>query len=485
MKQQRLKFKLLALILFGMFALLAVYGGYSISTYGNRWFASNKNPRVRTQKDNVTAGNVLDTNGIILATTVDGERVYQADEAARRAIVHLLGDSQGQVSNGVETFQTSYLYGFQTSLPELILSTFRGEERRGDDVTLTVDSRLCTEIAASFAAHEKSAGKNGAAVVMNYQTGAVIAMVSLPNFDPMNITEETAADPGQPFWNRATQSVYPPGSTFKIITTTSALENIPDIRTVSIQCTGGLEVDGQAIRDYGNAIHGQLTLKRAFTLSCNNAFALIALDLGDAALRKTAESFGFNDNFLFRDFVVENSSYPTTNRTQFEIAWSGAGQSAITASPMHMCMVAAAIANGGVMMEPRLLQDVTSASGVNRLKFTSATYRTALSYSLAEEIKGYMAAVVQSGTAKQAAVSGLTICGKTGSADSNDDGRPVTHGWFIGFIDDDDYPYAVAVLVEDVNDGDGGGSVAAPIAQDIFTYLKENSPVSPSQVVSE
>ena len=137
------------------------------------------------------------------------------------------------------------------------------------------------------------------------------------------------------------------------------------------------------------------------------------------------------------------------------------------------------------MMEPRLLQDVTSASGVNRLKFTSATYRTALSYSLAEEIKGYMAAVVQSGTAKQAAVSGLTICGKTGSAESNDDGRPVTHGWFIGFIDDDDYPYAVAVLVEDVNDGDGGGSVAAPIAQDIFTYLKENSPVSPSQVVSE
>ena len=183
--------------------------------------------------------------------------------------------------------------------------------------------------------------------------------------------------------------------------------------------------------------------------------------------------------------MVENSSYPTTNRTQFEIAWSGAGQSAITASPMHMCMVAAAIANGGVMMEPRLLQDVTSASGVNRLKFTSATYRTALSYSLAEEIKGYMAAVVQSGTAKQAAVSGLTICGKTGSAESNDDGRPVTHGWFIGFIDDDDYPYAVAVLVEDVNDGDGGGSVAAPIAQDIFTYLKENSPVSPSQVVSE
>lgn len=163
----------------------------------------------------MTAGNVLDTNGIILATTVDGERVYQADEAARRAIVHLLGDSQGQVSNGVETFQTSYLYGFQTSLPELILSTFRGEERRGDDVTLTVDSRLCTEIAASFAAHEKSAGKNGAAVVMNYQTGAVIAMVSLPNFDPMNITEETAADLDSPSGTVQHRAFIPPAAPSK------------------------------------------------------------------------------------------------------------------------------------------------------------------------------------------------------------------------------------------------------------------------------
>lgn len=474
MKQQRLKFKLLALILFGMFALLALYGGYSITTYGNRWFASSKNPRVRSQKANVTAGNVLDANGIMLATTVDGERIYQADEAARRAVVHLLGDSQGQVSNGVETFQTSYLYGFQTSLPELVASLFTGAERRGDDVTLTIDSKLCTAIAASFAANEKTAGKKGAAVVMNYQTGAVLAMTSLPSFDPMNISEETLADAGQPFWNRATQSVYPPGSTFKVVTTISALQNIADVRTATLTCTGALPVDGQTIRDYGSAVHGELSLKRAFTLSCNNAFAQLALTLGDAKLRRTSEEFGFNDNFLFRDLVVENSSYPTTNRTNFELAWSGAGQSAITASPMHMCMIAGAIANGGVMMEPRLLQDVTSAGGVNRLKFTSATYRTALSANLAEELKGYMAAVVQSGTGKRAAVSGLTICGKTGSAESSDNGRAVTHGWFIGFINDNAYPYAVAVLVEDIDDGDGGGTTAAPIAKDIFQYIKEH-----------
>ncbi len=472
MKQQRHRFKILALILFGMFFLLASYGGYSVLTYGNRWFSSKWNPRVRSQKETVIAGDILDVNGVTLATTVDGNRVYQEDEAIRRAVVHLVGDNQGQVSNGVETFQTSYLYGFQTSLPEMIASLFKGETRRGDNVTLTVDSKLCAAIAASFNSYEKTAGKNGAAVVMNYKTGAVLALTSLPSFDPQNITAETLSDAGQPFWNRVTQSVYAPGSSFKVITTEAALTGIDNILDIDIPCTGGLDVDGHAIRDWGNAIHGKLTLKQAFTKSCNNAFALMALDMGDEKLRQTAENFGFNDNFLFRDLVVENSVYPTTNRSNFEIAWSGAGQSAIVASPMHMCMVAASIANGGVMMEPRLLQSVDSYGGINRMKFSSRAYRNALSSEDADTIKAFMRAVVTSGTGSRAAVEGLTICGKTGSAESSLNGESVTHGWFIGFIDSEDMPYAVAVLVESVNDGDGGGSTAAPIAGDIFRYIK-------------
>ena len=146
MKQQRHRFKILALLLFGMFLVLAVYGGYSVLTYGNRWFSSRWNPRVRNQKESVIAGDILDVNGVTLATTEDGERVYQEDESIRRAAEHLVGDDQGQVSNGVETFQTSYLYGFQTSLPEMIASLFKGETRRGDNVTLTVDSKLCAAI---------------------------------------------------------------------------------------------------------------------------------------------------------------------------------------------------------------------------------------------------------------------------------------------------------------------------------------------------
>ena len=339
-------------------------------------------------------------------------------------------------------------------------------------MTLTIDSALCTQIAASFQQHENSADKRGAAVVMNYRTGEVLAMVSLPSFDPMNITDETRADAGKPFWNRATQSVYAPGSTFKIITAASGLKNIDDITTRDIACNGTVQVGGVSIRDYGSAIHGTLDLKRAFTVSCNNAFAQLALALGDDRLKSTAVDFGFNDNFLFRDLVVENSSYPTQNRTDYEVAASGFGQSAITATPMHMCMVAAAVANDGVMMEPRLLKKVTGASGGERLGFSSNVYRTALSGQDAATLKDYMRAVVTGGTGTRAAVSGLAICGKTGTAEASLDGEDISNAWFVGFIDDDTLPFAVAVIVEQVDDGLGGGSVAAPVAADIFRYLQ-------------
>ncbi|MEG2702410.1 MAG: penicillin-binding transpeptidase domain-containing protein, partial [Clostridia bacterium] len=180
--------------------------------------------------------------------------------------------------------------------------------------------------------------------------------------------------------------------------------------------------------------------------------------------------FGFNDNFLFRDVVVENSVYPTKNRNDVEVAWSGVGQSQVAATPLHMCMIAAAVANGGVMMEPRLVMQVESPSGVKRITSTQKEYRRACSPEIAAKLGLYMKDVVKSGTGTRAAVNGLTIAGKTGSAESAADGRAVTHAWFAGYIADEKYPYACCVLVEE---GDSGGSVAAPIAANIFSYLKK------------
>jgi len=460
------------MVLIGLLGVASAYGAYSVSVYGSRWFSSVRNTRYRNARQTVIKGNIMDRWGVVLATTgADGSRVYQSNTQSRSAIVHLIGDENGYVANGVDSFQASYLLGFETSLVERISALVNGESRRGDNLVLTVDSRLCTEIVSYFGETKQTSGKGGAAVVLNYRTGEVIALVSLPVFDPANLNESVIKHPQHPFWNRALQSTLPPGSTFKMITAISALTNLPDIEEDGFTCTGAMEVMDHVVHDYGQAKHGDITLANAFRVSCNNAFAECALRLGDTALRRTAEDFGFNDNFLFRDLVVENSHYPTKNRNEFEIAWSGVGQSQISATPMHMCMITAAIANEGVMMEPRLLARVSSPAGTIRLRFTQNVYGRVCDRRTAEIMDGYMKTVVERGTGTAARVSGLTIAGKTGSAEGAVDGKPATHAWFVGYIANPSFPFACCVLVEG---GGTGGSVAAPIAAKIFTYLKNH-----------
>ena len=475
MKQMRANIRRIAFLLIGLFALLGAYGAYSLLTYGNRWFASSSNTYVRQQKKNVIAGDILDVNGVVLATTEDEKRVYQQDALARSAVVHVLGDGQGNVNNGVEGFMAAYLYGFNMSLSERAAVFFSGGERLGDTVRLTIDSALCSYIAKTV--KENTTLTSGAVVVMNYKTGAVLAEMSWPLFDPYE-AKNIADDPGKPYFNRATQGLYAPGSTFKIVTAAAALEN-PSMAGRSFQCTGLLAADanmaGRYITDAGtdlskNAVvsHGQITLRNAFLKSCNNTFAQIALELGDQALKSKAQSFGFDDNFLFRDVVVENSSYPSANRTDWEIAWTGAGQSALLATPLHMCLIASAVANDGVMMEPRLILSVTASNGKQRLSFSEKAYRTVIKdQKTVETIKDFMRGVVNEtgGTGRAASTVGHTVYGKTGSAEV--DGQENTNAWFVGFSDNPDAPWAVAIVMENAG---GGGSVAAPLAQKIFQY---------------
>lgn len=465
MKQQRMNFRLLTLLLLSMFALLAVYGGYSVIMYGSRWVAHRGN--TRQLNDAALRGDVLDRNGVVIATTTaDGKRAYQEDEASRRAVVHLLGDEKKNVANGVESFKASNLLGFESTLAERLVQMLNGQERKGDSLTLTVDSRLCTSIMKAF-----PVGSAGAAVVMNYKTGEVLGMVSLPTFDPNNVEAVSEDDPNTPFWNRVTQAKYPPGSTFKIITMASALMNIQDIASRTFVCTGQLPVLNGVITDFGDAVHNDKTLTQAFAVSCNNIFASIALELSDDRLRKTAEAFGFNDNFLFKDLVVENGVYPTTGRDKLQIAWSGAGQGNVETTPLHMCMVAAGIANGGVMMEPGLIKAVVNENGVSRKEYTPKVYRRAIPEDIAQFIKSAMRTVTTSGTGVNADVKGLKVCGKTGSAETTIDQKNVVHGWYVGFLDEPDLPYAVSVIVER---GESGSGSAAPIAKQIFQYLKNN-----------
>ncbi len=478
MKRQRIRARLVALLLALLFLLLGVYGIWSVTHYGSRWFSYAANPRLVALKKNVTEGDILDRNGVVLATTDEnGKRVFQSTASARSAVVHLIGDRRGMVGNSVESFHAGYLYGYNSSLRDAIYRlTHADAPRRGNDVTLTIDARLCEAIPAAFRSHSVTRDLNGAAVVMNYMTGELLALVSLPGFDPDNATEERIAALAQPYFNRATQGTYPPGSTFKIITAAAALEQLADAAQRSFTCTGTLPVtDSFAVRDFHQTAHGTLTLAKAFTHSCNVAFATLALELGNTALQKTAERFGFNQNFLFRDLVVENSAFPAGTQSAEALAATGYGQSALTVTPMHLCLIAAAVARGGVMPEPRLLHTVKSASGSTVLSLSSATVRTVCDAETAEALQRMMRDVVQGGgSGTRAAVTGMDIRGKTGTAETYVEKNKVNYGWFTGYNAQDELPFAVCVLVEDIPEGESGGTTAALVVQDIMQYLKNH-----------
>lgn len=472
MKQLRRSMRIVAFVLVLMILLPIGYGAYSLIRYGTRWRTSEYNIYLSSLKSEVIAGDILDRNGVKLATTllstdVDGETVktrqYAQDADVRRSVVHVVGDTKGNVKNAAESFLAEYLYGANMTYPERLSQLSGSGDLRGDNVQLTIDSQLCAYINSIF-----PAGHSGAVVVMNYETGELYAEMSFPNYDP----QLTSTVSVYQALNRATRWLSAPGSTYKIVTLASALQNMPSAAAADRQfsCTGGI-VFGEHERnvmDYGGTAHGSISLKSAFAQSCNSTFAILAAELGDKAMRKTAGNFGIGDNFTFRDLVVENSTFANSSVALMgaDLAWTGAGQNELAVTPLHMCMIAAAVANDGVMMEPRLLLSATSVSGIERSAFEPIAYRTAMDAQTAATIREYMRSVVTSGTGRSAAVEGLAICGKTGTAEI--DTQDEDNAWFVGFIADDQYPFAVCIAVEEAGTG---GSVAAPIAQKIFRYL--------------
>lgn len=466
MKLIKRNIRLMVIVICLLLVSLIAYGAYSLSYFGNRWFSSAANTSLRRVKQDVIPGSVLDRRGIEIAgTDLEGKRTYHPDPLTRSALVHLVGDRDNNVAYGVESFMSNLLYAFDDSYLNRLAAAISGQPRRGYDLRLTVDSVLTRTIAAAFPQN-----KSGAVIVMNYQTGELLALSSFPGFDPDLVPKNIEADPLQPFWNRATRWLSAPGSTFKVITLASAISNIPDAMNKKTSCTGGFQVDDVIITDAGMAAHGELDLKRALAVSCNITFAKLALELGDEKLRRTSQAFGFDDYLLFSDLVVENARYPDTNRVPKEIAWTGAGQSALLVTPLHMCMVAAAIGNDGAMVEPKILLQAADGSGRERMQIKPTVYKTPLSEMEANTIADAMRSAVTQGTAGASAVSGLRICGKTGSAEVA--GLMETNAWYIGFIDDKNFPYAVCVAIADIG---GGGQAAAPLAGRIFEYLKQNA----------
>lgn len=447
-------------VLCATLALFAVLGGYLLYatySYGGRWFTTPYNTRLRNAKNSVIPGDITDRNGTVLVTTgADGQREYPVSDEMRRAVSHVIGDTQGDVPTGAETFLAADLLGFNASLTDRIAQLF-AEKRRGSDVQLTIDAALQTFIAQQF-----PEGKYGAVTVINYKTGEVLSLYSNPEYDAAHPEQFKDADNGV-LINRATQGRYAPGSVFKIVTLACALENIPDVQSRTFTCTGSLDVTNEMkLTDTGGEGHGTVTLQQAFAQSCNIAFGQLALELGQEKLRETAEKMGFNGNFLFEDLIVYESLFPKSIEDKGELAWTGVGQGRLTAVPLHLCMIAGSVANGGWMAEPQLKLSVKDSAGGVRNSLNTKNYLQTMQPETAQVIQSYMLGTVTDGTASRAAVEGHSIAGKTGTAQVNSSGGKYDpHSWFVGYCAEEEHPYAVAVVVEN---GGSGGKAAAELA---------------------
>ena len=440
-----------------VFAVMVAYFCYSVYFYGGRWVTNAHNPRIASGKQNVIMGKVADRDGTVLAYTDEvGGRRYHSSRDTRMAVSQVVGDHGGKVSTGVDTFHAQYLLGFKANVAERLMDAFTGAPQRGDDIQLTISERLSRDISENF-----PEGKRGAVVVMNYKTGEILAMVSMPQFDPMHMDDALADESAGALVNRATQGLYPPGSTFKIVTLASALENLPDLDDFALDCTGYYAVGNYSVTE--KEAHGPQTLSQAFTNSCNTTFAALSQDLGYEMLGETAQRMGFNFNFLFDDLIVYNSSYPIDNLSAEDLAWSSIGQGRVLATPMHMALIASAIANDGLMLEPRLLKAITTPQGTSRALPKQDEPVRVVSSAVAQRLEKEMIRVVKSGTGRRAALgNGYVVAGKTGSAEASNDKSIESHAWFVGYITNDNAPYAISVLVEN---GGSGGSVAAPLAR--------------------
>ena len=341
---------------------------------------------------------------------------------------------------------------------ERLTGVLQGEKRKGSDITLTIDSKLSNTILQAMGSH------NGAVVLLNYKTGEVLASVSNPGFDPDKVKSYKGKTGSSVLFNRAFMGRYPPGSIFKVITTAAVLEN-PELQLPAQNCTGKTEIEGQEVVCAGETAHGEVDINKAFTKSCNTFFAQQAVLLKSEKLKKEAEKFGFNQDFLFDDIIVYMSKY-TKGETDIDTAWSGIGQYEDLITPLHAAMIAGAVANKGSMMEPRLLKSAVSPGGRTLYTFFAKQFSSPISEANANTLKQMMISVVNGGTGTGAKVNKLTVGGKTGTAEYTDDkGKKKEHAWFIGFIDDESHPLAIAVLLEGAG---GGGKNAAPVAAKAF-----------------
>ncbi|PFG41437.1 cell elongation-specific peptidoglycan D,D-transpeptidase [Isoptericola jiangsuensis] len=427
---------------------------------------------------------VVGGEAIASSVPVDDEWNYQREYAQGRLYAPLTGYySLVSGTSGIERAENDFLAGTADALwVDRLQNVLTGTDAQGSAVELTIDP------AAQQAAWDALGDQRGAVVALEPSTGRILALVAKPTFDPNDLASHDTGDANEayldllndrdkkPLESRATATIYPPGSTFKLVTTAAALESgdyEPDtvVPAPSTYTLTGTRTDVGNFAGTSCASSGEMTLADALRISCNTAYLGLAGDLGAEAMDEQAEKFGYGSSFSI-PFASAVSQYDpdASSMSTDRVELSGIGQGSVAATPLEVAMTSAAIANGGELMEPYSVERVRNPELEVVSETRPSSLGDAVSSSTAAALTDMMVSVVEDGSGTSAQISGVRVAGKTGTAQHGDNSEP-PHVWFTGFAPADDPQVAVAVVVENGGDLGGqatGGSVSAPIAKAVM-----------------
>lgn len=411
----------------------------------------------------VIRGDIISADGKVLAhTKVEKDETESREYPYGRVFAHVVGYAENGKA-GLENQENFSLLRSHEFFLKQMGNDIAGNKSAGDHIVTTLDTQI------QQTAYDALGNFDGAVIVMEPETGKIIAMVSKPDYDPNTIKQDwdtVSSEESTALFNRATQGKYAPGSVFKIFTTLEYYREHPKkYKNYSYDCDSSITADGKTIHCAGNKSHGNENLESSFANSCNASYASISLTLDRKRFQDTCDSMLFNQNLPIRFESSKSSFSLSESDSSGMVMETGIGQGKTLVSPLHMLLVSSAVDFDGMVMTPYLVDHTENASGDTIDTNTPAEYRSILSSKEAKLLKNYMRSVVTDGTGSRLAGQSYEAYGKTGTAQVSDTSEQ-TNAWFTGFAKKDGYKdIAIAVIVEKSG---AGSTYAVPIAKKIF-----------------
>ena len=459
---------LIVYLIVGLFIGMSVYLGYFIQVESENVINNPYNSaRLNKFEERVVRGRILASDGTVLAETIVSEDGTETRSYPQGSLFAHVAGYSSMGKTGIESLANYYLLSSHINPLTKAVNQLTDKKSDGDVVVTTLHTQM------QRIAFEALGDRKGAVIAMEPGTGKILAMVSKPAFDPNRIHEQweefiNGDQTEALLLNRATQGLYPPGSTFKIITALQYMREHPGAyNEYRFGCDGIYEFQNFTIQCYHKTAHGEEDFEMAFANSCNGAFSSLGQEMDLTSLKNLSEQLLFNREqplsipYSISTYVMEDGA------KDWEIAQTVIGQGNTLMTPMHNLMLTSAIANGGMLMQPYLIERVENVNGELVKQFMPAQYGELMVANEAKGLQILLEKVVTNGTGSALRTDEYTVAGKTGSAEF-EKGKE-THAWFVGYAPAESPQIAVCVIVEE---GGSGGKVAAPIARQMFdAYL--------------